>query len=69
MTRPASTSPTPHSSARPDALPSALARAYARALERYQKKRMADGPPPEPDGRDEAKGVQDDRPSRRILPS
>ena len=55
MIRPASASPTPPSSARSEALRSALARVYARAVERYQEKRMAEGPAPEPDGSDDYK--------------
>jgi hypothetical protein len=54
MIRPASGSLTPPSSARSGALPSALARVYARAVERYQEKRMAEGPTPEPDSRNAA---------------
>ncbi len=59
MSSPAWASPTPHTSARSEALPSALARVYARALQRYQEKHLAEGPAPEPNGHDAERNQND----------
>ena len=55
---------TPRTDATPETELSVLAQVYRSVLE----SRKADEPAPEPDGRDEAKGVQDDRPAESSLP-